>query len=85
MCVTGVIQMPGFDGTGPVGRGARTGRGMGRCPPVGTVAPEEGAAAGSQESVPPAPAYQFGMGGGFGMGRGRGGRGRGCGRGFGRR
>ena len=77
--------MPGFDGSGPLGRGARTGRGMGRCPPAGTGVPEEGAAAGSQENVPPAPAYQFGMGGGFGVGRGRGGRGRGMGRGFGRR
>ncbi len=77
--------MPGFDGTGPGGRGARTGRGMGRCPPVGTVIPEEGAAAGEQETVPPAPAYQVGMGGGFGMGRGRRAGCRGMGRGFGRR
>ena len=58
---------------------------MGRCPPVGTLAPEEGAAAGEQGTVPPAPAYQTGMGGGFGMGRGRGARGRGMGRGFWRR
>ncbi len=77
--------MPGFNGTGPAGYGARTGRGMGRCPPVGTVAPEVGAAAGSQGTVPPATDYQFGMGGGFGMGRGRRAGGRGMGRGFGRR
>ncbi|MDE4907652.1 DUF5320 domain-containing protein [Methanogenium marinum] len=80
--------MPGFDGTGPGGLGSRTGRGMGRCPPVGTVAPiapEEGAVAGSQGTVPPAPAYQFGMGAGYGMGRGRRAGGRGMGRGFGRR
>ncbi|HHX96240.1 MAG TPA: DUF5320 domain-containing protein [Clostridia bacterium] len=25
--------MPGFDGTGPVGRGPRSGRGWGYCPP----------------------------------------------------
>lgn len=77
--------MPGFDGSGPLGRGSRTGRGMGRCPPAEPVTPEEEEAAGSQGNVPPAPAYQFERGGGFGMGRGRGGRGRGMGRGFGRR
>lgn len=27
----GVINMPGFDGTGPLGYGPRTGRGMGPC------------------------------------------------------
>jgi len=26
--------MPGFDGTGPLGQGAMTGRGMGRCNPA---------------------------------------------------
>ncbi|WAI01693.1 DUF5320 domain-containing protein [Methanogenium organophilum] len=77
--------MPGFDGTGPTGRGARTGRSLGRCPPAETVAPEEGAAAESQENVFPTPAFPLGRGGGFGMGRGRGARGRGMGRGFWRR
>lgn len=26
--------MPGYDGTGPEGQGARTGRGLGNCPPA---------------------------------------------------
>lgn len=54
--------MPGFDGTGPGGQGALTGRGRGACAvPVGGNAPL---------------LRQGGMG--FGMGRGRGlGRGRG--------
>ncbi|NYT06552.1 MAG: DUF5320 domain-containing protein, partial [Methanomicrobiales archaeon] len=26
--------MPGFDGTGPAGRGSRTGWGRGSCPPA---------------------------------------------------
>ena len=31
--------MPRFDGTGPNGRGPRTGRGMGNCPRVNTEKP----------------------------------------------
>lgn len=84
--------MSGFNGTGPLGQGGRTGRGMGRCLPAETIATEEGAE-GVQENQSFAPENQVGMGRGFGMGRGRGGRGagmgrgcgRGCGRGFGRR
>ena len=30
--------MPKFDGTGPMGQGPRTGRGLGNCPSVGTEA-----------------------------------------------
>jgi hypothetical protein len=64
--------MPGFDGTGPVGRGARSGRGFGYC-----EMPESAVA-----SATP-PAYGFGffrrprLGLGFRRGwGGRGGRGR---------
>ena len=49
--------MPKKDGTGPQGRGSRTGRGLGRCNPTG------------QASVLPG---QGGMGSGRGAGRGRG-------------
>lgn len=52
--------MPGFNGTGPLGQGPVTGRGMGRCTgavPAGAV---------------PARGFGFGMGRGFGRGRGRG-------------
>jgi len=57
--------MPGFDGTGPEGRGPITGRGMGYC-----ALPED-----EYERIP-----RRGYGRGFGRGRGRGrgwGRGRG--------
>jgi len=64
--------MPGFDGTGPVGQGPRTGGGRGYCPPV----------AGSYYGGAPV-VYGVGRGGipyGGGRGRmyggGRGGRGR---------
>jgi len=64
--------MPGFDGTGPLGMGARTGRGMGFCWPGG-VSPFRGGGF-------------FGVGrGGFPRGGGRGrawGRGRGWGYGY---
>ncbi|WP_153305858.1 DUF5320 domain-containing protein [Desulfogranum mediterraneum] len=66
--------MPGFDGSGPQGQGARTGRQQGRC---GRMAPSE-------------QAFQAGRGGGVGGGQGRqqlrgpGGATR-CGGGFGRR
>ncbi|MFO7816503.1 MAG: DUF5320 domain-containing protein [Thermodesulfobacteriota bacterium] len=52
--------MPGFNGTGPMGQGPVTGRGMGRC--TGAAAP--GAAPGA--------GMGFGMGRGFGRGRGGG-------------
>jgi hypothetical protein len=59
--------MPGGDGTGPLGQGPMTGRGMGTCTPANV----------------PATGRRFsGFGRGFGCGRGRG-FGRGMGRGFG--
>jgi hypothetical protein len=60
--------MPGFDKTGPLGKGTRTGRGFGKCNPAQGENPDE-----NSEPL-------FGRG----MGRGRGGRGRGLGRGMGR-
>ncbi|MBW1713586.1 MAG: DUF5320 domain-containing protein [Deltaproteobacteria bacterium] len=69
--------MPGFDRTGPLGQGPMTGRGLGRCGPVGTRA-------GAGYGYGWWPGY--GWGGGFGRGPGRGfgrGFGRGMGRGFG--
>jgi hypothetical protein len=61
--------MPGGDGTGPMGREARTGRAAGTC-----------AGFGMPGSANPAPGKGFGMG--FGRGRGFGGRGGGGGRGW---
>ncbi len=63
--------MPGFDGTGPLGRGPRTGGGFGWCAPGSGVAPV---------AAPPGVVYGIGRGG---LPRG-GGRGRcfGGGRGF---
>lgn len=64
--------MPGFDRTGPEGKGSQTGRGMGKCNPENN----------SSEGI------QFGRGLGRGFGRNSGGgqgRGRGNGRGAGRR
>jgi len=60
--------MPGFDRTGPLGKGSRTGRGFGKCDPEKGESPDE-----SNNT-------RFGRG----LGRGRGGRGRGLGRGMGR-
>ena len=60
--------MPQGDGTGPQGRGPKTGRGQGPCNPKG---------------VPAAPPNQRGLGLGRGGGRGQG-RGRGGGQGRGR-
>ncbi|MDI6718096.1 MAG: DUF5320 domain-containing protein [Methanomicrobiales archaeon] len=60
--------MPGFDRTGPLGRGPRTGRGMGYCRP-GLV---------DVETAYPRGAYVRPL-----YGLGRGGLPRGCGRGFG--
>jgi len=58
--------MPRLDGTGPAGRGAMTGRGMGNCiVPVGKSSifvPQAGRGMGMRR----------GMGRGMGMGRGRG-------------
>lgn len=54
-------KMPRGDGTGPRGKGPRTGRGMGNCPPGETAYPE---------TQPGNPALGFGRG--FGRGRGRG-------------
>ena len=50
--------MPGFDGTGPMGQGPMTGRGLGRCTGfAGGVGLRRG--------------FGFGMGRGFGRGLGR--------------
>ncbi|MBA7552564.1 hypothetical protein ES705_45132 [subsurface metagenome] len=63
--------MPGFDRTGPEGKGSRTGRAMGKCKPTNQNANTDV----SEESFP----------GGRGRGTGRGiGRGFGKGRGMGR-
>ena len=63
--------MPGLDGTGPMGQGSRTGRGLGRCNPANDTANSNNN-------------FQRPMGGGMGRGRGCG-FGRGFGRGFGGR
>jgi hypothetical protein len=72
-----VFEMPGFDGTGPMGAGPMTGGARGYCNPAGGV-------------YRPAFGQGFWYGRGFGRGRGFGagfgagyGRGRGYGRGFG--
>ncbi|HNQ29795.1 MAG TPA: DUF5320 domain-containing protein [Methanolinea sp.] len=68
--------MPGFDGTGPSGRGPMTGWGRGRCMAYGVPAAAQGQA---QVAAPFPPGYAppayYGLG--------RGGIPRGCGRGFG--
>ena len=70
--------MPGYDGTGPMGMGPRTGGGFGYCPPAAGytagAAPVMGLGRGG---------YPRGGGRGFGWGGGRGfARGRGRGLGF---
>lgn len=67
--------MPGRDGTGPLGQGPMTGRGMGLCNPyyAGSVDPRFYGGFGLRRG--------FGLGYGWGFGRGFG---RGLGRGFGR-
>jgi hypothetical protein len=76
--------MPRFDGTGPLGMGPMTGRGMGYCGGVNQMAA-------NSASYPSMPYYwgrglRRGFGRGLGRGFGRGfGWGRGRGRGFGRR
>jgi hypothetical protein len=69
-----VLEMPGFDGTGPRGMGPMTGGGRGFC-----ASPAYGARPGYAASFG-WPAWG-GRGGGFGRGMGRG-MGRGRGRGF---
>ena len=69
--------MPAFDGTGPMGQGSQTGRGLGNCNPANN--PNE------QQNIqrPLGGAFRRGGGGGFGGGFGRGfGGGAGYGRGF---
>lgn len=71
--------MPGFDRTGPQGRGSRTGRGMGVCPPItGEQTASQVTGTETQEqNIPPAEApygAQFGFGRGAGRGRGLGAR-----------
>ena len=68
--------MPGYDSTGPLGTGPRTGRGLGRCGPTDRAAPVGARYQG----------YGLGRGGppwGGGRGRGFGGGGRGRRRGSG--
>jgi hypothetical protein len=76
--------MPGFDGTGPMGRGARTGWGRGRCRPMYPVqrtedTNEEGVAAGPEEMQKEMAQSTRGP---VVYGVGRGGIPWGCGRGF---
>ncbi|MDX9826983.1 MAG: DUF5320 domain-containing protein [Spirochaetia bacterium] len=67
--------MPNFNGTGPIGAGPMTGRGLGPC--CGAQAYGRGMRRGNGSGM--------GSGGGLGMGRGMGGGfGRGAGGGFGR-
>jgi hypothetical protein len=80
--------MPGFNGTGPMGRGPRTGWGRGYCAPpraAGTsTAPEDEEVAQSANPEQQPPYGQGYPGGNYPVyGRGRGGFPRGCGRGFG--
>ncbi len=67
--------MPGFNGTGPEGKGPLTGRRLGRCNPDNNKSNTD-----NPESDFPANA---GRGRGYGRGFAAGGRGRGPGRGFG--
>jgi hypothetical protein len=54
--------MPGFDGTGPMGMGPFTGRGMGYCAvPVGQLAPGRGAYAAAPPLYQPMVAPPLGM------------------------
>ncbi|MGV8123720.1 MAG: DUF5320 domain-containing protein [Candidatus Xenobiia bacterium LiM19] len=71
--------MPGFDGTGPMGYGPRTGRGMGYCPPnlPGYNAYGNPVYGQGRGGAPWGCGRGWGGGGGWGGGYGRG-------RGFGR-
>ncbi|HOT03094.1 MAG TPA: DUF5320 domain-containing protein [Methanolinea sp.] len=78
--------MPGFDGTGPLGRGPMTGWGTGRCRAYGTpIAGQSQAqdAEGPQETPQGTPPVQPGNAPPGYYGLGRGGIPRGCGRRFG--
>ena len=59
--------MPGYDGTGPMGMGPRTGGGFGYCPPAAGGVPAGGVVRGLGRGGLP-----WGGGRGFGGGRGRG-------------
>lgn len=59
--------MPGLDGTGPMGQGSQTGRGLGRCNPANKNV--------DNETIQRPMGGAFGRGFGRGMGRGFGGRG----------
>lgn len=58
--------MPGFDGTGPMGQGSRTGRGMGNCNTANDTVNNNSA------QRPMGGAFRCGRGRGFGRGLGRG-------------
>lgn len=62
--------MPGFDGTGPLGQGPRTGGGFGRCGSAGPAGPAGGALRGMGRGC--GRGFRGGMGGGRAMGRGSG-------------
>jgi hypothetical protein len=75
--------MPGFDGTGPAGRGPTTGGGRGWCNPYG-LRSAGGGPYRPPYPVPPGATYAYGLGRPrWGLGWGLGGRGRGFGRGRG--
>ena len=60
-----VTNMPGFDGTGPMGAGSMTGRGLGNCNPAGSrMRPGTGRGMGL--------GFRRGFGSGMGRGFGRG-------------
>ena len=69
--------MPGFNQTGPMGQGPKTGRRMGRCTNFGAKLDPQPATANenSEETI-----SENLSGRGLGLGRGRGGRGHGLGR-----
>ena len=69
--------MPGFNQTGPMGQGPRTGRQMGRCTNFGAKRNAESNTS-TENSDEKNTETISGMG--MGLGRGRGGRGRGLGR-----
>lgn len=77
--------MPGFNRTGPMGKGPMTGRRMGRCTNFGAnlkpqATPEnENPDKGLSENQPES-GFGYGRGQRFDYGRGRGGNGRGMGR-----
>jgi hypothetical protein len=69
--------MPGFNQTGPMGQGPRTGRQMGRCTNFGAKRNAESNTNTENSDKKNAGTF-WGMG--MGLGRGRGGKGRGMGR-----